>query len=241
MLSTITYTNVDVVRAAIKIFRQLDMMEILDDGTYFMNEVEKMVGSAVDNDNANRQRRFRERKKQLALPERYADVTKNNENKSIEKEKEIDIEIDSEIKRETVNYQLVADMYNETCVSFPRLKTLSDSRKKAIKARMNTYTEEDFKTLFEKAEASSFLKGENNRNWTATFDWLIKDANMAKVLEGNYDKGAQSKGRKEPTPKWCCTNDDVMKYIDDAPKTAKDDPVLAAKAAKLQEDILKWV
>ena len=41
--------------------------------------------------------------------------------------------------------------------------------------------------LFEKAEASSFLKGSNDRAWRATFDWLIKDTNMAKVLDGNYD------------------------------------------------------
>ena len=41
--------------------------------------------------------------------------------------------------------------------------------------------------LFEKAENSSFLKGANNRNWSATFDWLIKDSNMAKTLDGNYD------------------------------------------------------
>ena len=42
-------------------------------------------------------------------------------------------------------------------------------------------------TLFKKAEASDFLKGKNGRDWQATFDWLIKDNNMAKVLEGNYD------------------------------------------------------
>lgn len=41
--------------------------------------------------------------------------------------------------------------------------------------------------MFEKAEASSFLKGANNHDWSATFDWLIKDSNMAKVLDGNYD------------------------------------------------------
>ena len=92
-----------------------------------------------------------------------------------------------------VNYQPVADMYNETCVSFPRLTTLSDARKKAIKARLKTYTMDDFKRLFEKAEASSFLKGANNRNWSANFDWLIKDCNMAKVLDGNYDdRGSQN-------------------------------------------------
>ena len=64
---------------------------------------------------------------------------------------------------------------------------MSDSRKKAIKARLRQYSIDDFKFLFEKAENSSFLKGANNRNWSATFDWLIKDSNMAKTLDGNYD------------------------------------------------------
>lgn len=85
-----------------------------------------------------------------------------------------------------INYQLIADMYNNTCVSFPRLSKLSDARKKAIRARLKTYTVEDFQKLFKMAESSSFLKGQNNRNWSATFDWLIKDTNMAKVLDGNY-------------------------------------------------------
>ena len=31
------------------------------------------------------------------------------------------------------------------------------------------------------------MKGQNNRNWMASFDWLLKDSNMAKVLDGNYD------------------------------------------------------
>lgn len=69
MLSTITSTNVDTVRSAIKVFTELQMMEIMDDGTYFMSEVQNMIGSAADNGNANRQKRFREKQKQLALAE----------------------------------------------------------------------------------------------------------------------------------------------------------------------------
>ena len=96
--------------------------------------------------------------------------------------------------KENIDYQQIADMYNETCVSFPQLTKLSDSRKKAIRARLNTYTVEDFRKLFQMAESSNFLKGGNDRNWTATFDWLIKDSNMAKVLDGNY---ADRKGGEE--------------------------------------------
>lgn len=96
MLSVVTNTNVDIVRSAMKIFTELNMMEVMDDGTYYMAEVNKMIGSAVDNDNANRQRRFREKKKVLALQNVTDSVTKDNESKSIEleKEKELDIELD---------------------------------------------------------------------------------------------------------------------------------------------------
>lgn len=100
-----------------------------------------------------------------------------------------------------IDYQRVAGMYNETCVSFPRLKALSDNRKKAIKARLQAYTYEDFQTLFAKAEASDFLKGKNGRDWQATFDWLIKDANMAKVLDGNYDNKGQARPQSSTTHK----------------------------------------
>lgn len=83
-------------------------------------------------------------------------------------------------------YQLIADMYNATCVSFPRCTRLSEAREKAIRARLKKYTVEDFKKVFEIAENCDFLKGANRDNWSANFDWLIKDSSMAKVLDGNY-------------------------------------------------------
>lgn len=111
MLSVITNTNVDVVRSAIKIFTELEMMDVLDDGTYFMNEVNKMMGCAVDNDNANRQRRFRERQKELALQERYESVTKSNESKSKNKSIEIDIEKKEIYKEKNSNFDIFWSAY----------------------------------------------------------------------------------------------------------------------------------
>ena len=81
----------------------------------------------------------------------------------------------------------IRELYNSVCGSYPRLVKMSEARKKAIRARLRAgYTVEDFQKLFEMAEASDFLKGKNNRNWSATFDWLVADSNMAKVLDGNY-------------------------------------------------------
>ena len=56
--------------------------------------------------------------------------------------------------------------------------------------------------LFMKAEASSFLKGHNSRNWIASFDWLIKDSSIAKVLSGNFDdRGPQVEPIRQPREK----------------------------------------
>lgn len=101
-----------------------------------------------------------------------------------------------------VPYEKIKSLYNETCKSFPKCTVMSEARKKAIRARLaNGYTLNDFGTLFLKAETSSFLRGNNKNNWIANFDWLIKDANMAKVLDGNYDdhKEAEKKeSQSEP-------------------------------------------
>ncbi|BCK01630.1 phage replisome organizer N-terminal domain-containing protein [Anaerocolumna chitinilytica] len=45
MLSTITNTNIDIVRSAMKVFTELKMIEILSDQTIFMAEIEKLIGS----------------------------------------------------------------------------------------------------------------------------------------------------------------------------------------------------
>lgn len=85
------------------------------------------------------------------------------------------------------DYLSIFELFNRICISYPKITAYSENRKKAINARLKHYTADDFIKLFEKAEASDFLKGKNNRNWAANFDWLIKEGNMAKVLDGNYD------------------------------------------------------
>ena len=99
-------------------------------------------------------------------------------------------EVKEEKNSTTNTCKQVAALFNQICVSYPSVQSLSEARKKAIKARLKSYSLDDFKTLFEKAEASDFLKGGNGRNWSANFDWLIRDSNMAKVLDGNYDNKA---------------------------------------------------
>ena len=175
--------DIENVKITINYLQSVGLLEYIETDEMLLTDVPTMIGSETAST-----RRSRKSRSQKALQCNTNATICNGE---IEIEKEIDIDKEIEVKKEAesqkVNYQLIADLYNDTCVSFPRIKTLSESRKKAIKARFKIYTLDDFKRLFEKAEASSFLKGANDRNWTANFDWLIKDNSMAKVLDGNYD------------------------------------------------------
>ena len=103
-------------------------------------------------------------------------------------------------QKEKINYQAVVDMYNNTCISFPKVTRLSEDRKKAIKARLNTYSMADLQDVFSKAENSDFLKGRNERNWMPTFDWLISERNIAKVLDGNYENRKAKESAKGFNP-----------------------------------------
>ena len=82
MLSTITRTNVDIVRAAIQVFTALDMMEILDDGTFFMGEVQKMLGSETE-----WAVRKREHRQNLLLQGQSEDIVQTESDKSKSKSK----------------------------------------------------------------------------------------------------------------------------------------------------------
>lgn len=161
------------------------MVTVIDDVYSLSNWSEYQNQEGLDKireQNRLRKRRQRENQKLLADMSRDSPVTVTQSHATEE-----DIEKEEEIERDKIDYKGIVATFNSVCVSFPSVRALSDARKKAIKARLNNYSVEDFGTLFEKAEASSFLKGKNSSNWSATFDWLIKDSNMAKVLDGNYD------------------------------------------------------
>ena len=97
-------------------------------------------------------------------------------------------------KPERTDYQGVLDAYHECCPSFPAVIKLTETRKRAIKARLKDYGLDEIKRAFSLAGQSDFLKGSSG--WQASFDWLMKPANMTKVLEGNYTNRASPAGGK---------------------------------------------
>lgn len=86
MLASVTHTDIGIVREAVNVFTKLGMMEMLDDGTLFMKEVESMTGSETVW--AERKRIYRSSIKQigqsednvLPMSETVSDKSKENKN-----------------------------------------------------------------------------------------------------------------------------------------------------------------
>jgi hypothetical protein len=97
----------------------------------------------------------------------------------------------------------IKNLFNDICHSYPQVIVLTEADTAAINITLGRYNIEHFKTVFEKAEASSYLKGDNQRKWRASFDWLIKITNFEKTLNGKYDNSPETSAQNiapSPTP-----------------------------------------
>ncbi|AQS03498.1 helix-turn-helix domain-containing protein [Clostridium beijerinckii] len=82
--------------------------------------------------------------------------------------------------------QPIIDKWNE--LGLQKLISINKgtNRYKLLQARIKEYGQDRMLQAIENIKCSSFLKGQNNKNWTVTFDWLVKPNNFIKILEGNY-------------------------------------------------------
>lgn len=204
MLATIFRMKESSVTLALNTFEQFGMVEIVDGVITIPN-----WGKHQNLEQLEERRKYqREYQKEYRKKQKLLTAPEEEERKCLREHlhkpnvNSLEGDIDKEQEKENkIDCQQIADLYHSICKSYPKIRSLSDARKKAIKARLKTYSLADFRTVFENAERSSFLKGEDG-GWKASFDWLIKEANMLKVLEGNYADKGKKYGRKEKVPGW---------------------------------------
>ncbi|MDO5549426.1 MAG: helix-turn-helix domain-containing protein [Eubacteriales bacterium] len=101
--------------------------------------------------------------------------------------------------KEAIDYQAIVDDYNKTCPSLPQCRTLSEARKTLLSARLKQHGRDKLHQIFAKAEESDFLSGRKS-DFHASLDWLLKDANAVKVLDGNYDNRRSKSTNNQPPP-----------------------------------------
>lgn len=209
MLATIFHRPLNSVRLALDVFEKFGMIEIVDDTITIPNwNKHQSLDTYEDRKEKDRIRKAKKREEQRALvAEVSAECPRNVRGlsadvRTVESEEEIDKEEESidttsspAAREKSCPFAQIQELYLSICVSYPTIKRIDGTRKTAVAARWRTYHSLDtFRELFRLAESSPFLKGENDRNWSADFDWMMKPTNFAKILEHKYDDHTRTTG-----------------------------------------------
>lgn len=125
-------------------------------------------------------------------------INKNYKNyNSIDTKVSMSNESPHSTQHDDINYKSLIEFFNsKTNGVFGNVRyPISEKRKGMIRARIREHGVEAFREMIQRAAKSNFLKGNNDRGWTATFDWLIKPNNFQKIIEGNYNDKTPSGGK----------------------------------------------
>lgn len=200
--------STDTIRVALNLYRSFGLIYEDQNGILVLSDHQNLVGSETNWAQQKRNQKLNAAEK-IALPS-SSKVESEVENFHPEiRDKILDIrdtenrdgEIEEEDKAapqaETAPppsrlapcpFKKIMELYHQICVSYPRIEDIDGERKKAVAARWRKYGDiAVFEQVFRIAQASSFMKGENGRNWHADFDWMMRPSNIPKILEHKYD------------------------------------------------------
>lgn len=129
-------------------------------------------------------------KTQVITQSQHSDNTNNKkDNKINNSSTDVLLSETSQPHAESIDYQKLIDFFNnETKGIFGNVRyPLSDKTKGMVRARIREVGKDDFAKAIRIACNSNFLKGQNDRNFKMTFQWMIRPTNFEKILSGNYD------------------------------------------------------
>ncbi len=200
MLSNITRMPVAVVEKALNLFKELDLIEILDNGAIYMTDIQNFIGQSSTE--ADRIREYRTKinsEKKLLGQMSYKCNDKCTPEIEIEKDIKLEKDINKDKDKETeleINtttkvvcakkFARIVDRWNSlSSKRIPRVATISDKREGMLKARMEQYGEENILKAIDNINRSPFLEGKVT-DFVINFTWFIRPNNFVKILEGNY-------------------------------------------------------
>lgn len=127
-------------------------------------------------------------------------LSESGDSNSLPAETKTDNVVKIDSAKPQIPYQQIVDAYHEALPELPAVRLQTEARRKAIKSRwmqmLNSdrgdgtlrYTDADsgirwWTQYFNHVRHNSHWLGDNDRGWTADFDWLLNLSNFTKVLE----------------------------------------------------------
>ena len=163
MIATITRQQIGTVERALQIFLKLGLVEVLDSGTFYMSNIELLIGQSSTE--AERKRAARLQNKALSAPRTNGGHLSDIRPPEIEIKKEIDIEIEKE--REEKQGQAPARSYGRYNNVF-----LSDTELDELKAELP----DKWEYYIDRLSTHIASKGTKYRSHAATiYKWAQED------------------------------------------------------------------
>lgn len=180
MLATITRHSVGVVEKAVQIFRDLQLIDVLDNGAIYMSDIQSFIGKSSTE--ADRKREYRkkieEAKRNLITGGQVSDKCPDKTTPEIEIEKDIDI--DKEEKRgkySDEHLRLAKKLQSNLTEDFPKEMNKVDIEKWADTIR-----------LMEERDKASIEAIEYVINWLPTNEFWFGNIRSAKKLREKFEK-----------------------------------------------------
>lgn len=189
MLATITNTNSDTVKSAMKMFIELGMIELLDDQTIYMNEVNKMLGAETAW--AEKKRKYRRELGQCPQPVQELSLPSPSD---VRQEIEIELDKDKEIKKDKKKKPANADfisLFSSYTTNENLIEALSafvemrvSIKKKPTERAMTMILSKLNKLAHSDEEKILILEQSILKNWTDVYE--LKNQQQ----RGNIDEGS---------------------------------------------------
>lgn len=213
-LAAVVNRPLNTVRLTLDVLQKLKMIAIDESGIDIVNWEKHQSADKLKElkeQNRKRQKRYYEKHKQKELASNNGNSNDNSNVRltlgltssnavDIDIDKERDIEEDKSSSRQKsdevtrIPFEKLVDLYHSVCTSLPKIRKLTSKRKSYIKARWKENPDMKFWTeFFQRVENSDFLsgrlepKGNRDRAFKADLEWITKEENHIKILEGKYD------------------------------------------------------
>lgn len=187
MLSTILNHNIDILDKAINIFKELNLIEVMDTGAIFMIDIQNFIGQSSDE--ADRIRAFRKRIESEKMLENKSDVQMYNEcTTNIANIKDKDITKDKDKNIYMSEFELLWEIY-------PNKKGKDVAIKKYLLARKQGATYEEVRQGLE-----SYIDYCNKNN--LNIQYIKHGSTWFSQKSWKDDYNNNLKGQKQIIPEW---------------------------------------
>jgi len=161
MLSTILNHNVDILDKAINIFKELNLIEILDSGAIFMLDIQNYIGRSSDEADRIREYRSKINNEKTNLLQMYDKSTTNCANIK-DRDKDKDINRDRVIEKEKEKNK------KNSYGTFKRIKLTDKEYNKLVEDFSKEFIDNQIKLLDE------YVESNNNKNKYTNFNLVLR-------------------------------------------------------------------